>query len=166
MRRKALKGSVTVEAALICPFVLLVVIAFLELGLSLVLDLRARAVLEQTELVYSSLRDEGATVEESQRKALSFMNESLGNISLKCEKIYLTVSDNWLEESLRMEATLVLPVGFSPELTVKKTATYLDARKVRDILSVLSEDSRKIPGADQLWNKYEEYIKRWAETLK
>lgn len=163
---KRARGSFTVEAALIYPMIFLILIAFLELGSFLSLEVKARAILTQTAELYSYCRSQGTAKEDAERKARNYMENAFGEMPVRASESLLSVDEGWLEDSIRLEATLSFASVLTSEIHVVKNAACVNPRYVRDIFSVLSEDVHKIPGSEAIWNRYEEYIEQWADAMK
>lgn len=113
-----MKGSFTVELALIFPIILMLLVVFMQFGLYFMYRIYTLNTVDQSLAICNRARQEKKTTEEARQLAEEYARGTLENLPIEITKLQCEVSSEWFQE----EYTMVVEAGYSFVLELNWTA--------------------------------------------
>ena len=143
-----IKGSFTVEIALIFPVVFLIVLTLLQCGLFFTYHVYSRCLAEQSVMLCIDQRKEGVEAEEAVQVAQAYLGEKLRRLPLQVETCSVVQENSFLQETYTatMEAKARMLISFTCQWTVKQT--WMEPVLFRNRVDYLWEKGQQYGGEE------------------
>lgn len=116
-----MRGSFTVEMAILFPLVFLILMALMQLGLYFSYRIYAKAALQQSLLICTDQREQGREPESAAALAEQHLAERLEQLPVRVEAAEVTAQAGWLKEEyiagIRAESFFLIPLSWQEQQT-------------------------------------------------
>lgn len=160
------RASLTVEAALLFPFILLLLFFFMQFGLKEVCRLKTEALCREGDRLYGEALRRGESRDQALAAAREHIVNGLKTAPGQVTETVLSDKDRLLYKKLSFRVRFQFCVFFPETVTVDYAGEYRRPRDVRDAVVLTEELGRRIPAVKEAFGRYEQWIQECISKVK
>lgn len=157
------KASLTVEACLIWPILLSILIILIQSALTLSMHSYLECLCQQAVQIFA----ETGAAEESVEEIRFKINQKLRALPVQMEKpLSVTVEDTIISREIKIDIEASYGLLIHQPIKIHVVRSARNAKKFRDLLSLAAETAQSIPEVKQWSDSYRRKLNLWAQKLK
>ena len=161
---KRLSGSLTVEAVLLFPFIFLILIGMLQYGFYFTYKLWATCLCDQGVMLYRELCANEKNPNQAKEEVQKYVSEKLRKAGLTDLRVEISTEKTLLGSEVAIEAEVRLAFLNQIHFSVQTEGEYRPQRAVRDLVELIQEAGKRIPGVQKMLDGYKEMAEQCLES--